>query len=55
MYKLVNKFGNDIVIAENERKRDRLLDMGYKEIKEEKPKTPKTEGKKNGKENKAKS
>ena len=54
MYKLVNKFGNDIVIAENERKRDRLLDMGYREIKAKEPEQ-KAEGKKNGKENKAKS
>ena len=54
MYKLVNEFGNDIVIAENERKKDRLLDLGYKEIKVKEPKQKK-EGENNGKENKAKS
>lgn len=62
MYKLVSKYGNDVVITDSERKRDRLIDLGYKEVKENGlPRTesarndnPKTEGNKNGK-NKAKS
>lgn len=54
MYKLVSKYGNDVVITDSERKRDRLIDLDYKEVTEKKTPKTKTEGNKNGK-NKAKS
>lgn len=54
MYKLVNEYGNDVVITDSERKRDRLIDLGYKLVTEKKTPKTKTEGKKNGK-NKAES
>lgn len=36
MYKLISEYGNDIQYTESERKRDRLLSLGYREVKEEK-------------------
>ena len=36
MYKLISKYKNDVQYTESERKRDRLLSLGYKEVKEEK-------------------
>lgn len=36
MYKLINSYGNDIQYTDSERKRDRLLDKGYREVIEKK-------------------
>lgn len=55
MYKLVSEYGNEIINTDRKRKRDRLINLGYREVTEKKPPKTKTEGKKNGKENKAKS
>lgn len=56
MYKLVSEYGNEIINTKSVRKRDRLIALGYREVKEKKtPPKQKTEAKKNGKENKAKS
>ena len=36
MYRLINEIGNLVIETENERKKDRLLDLGYKLDKKEK-------------------
>ena len=36
MYRLINEIGNVVIETENERKKDRLLDLGYKLDKKEK-------------------
>ena len=47
MYKLISEYGNEIAFAEDDIKRDRLIDLGFKVV-EEQPETEKkrTAGKK---------
>lgn len=52
MFKLKNRYGNINYVVNSESERDELLSRGFLLV-EETPKQ-KTEGKKNGKENKAK-
>lgn len=56
MYKLISEYGNEIAFAEDEIKRDRLIDLGFKAA-DEQPETGKKRtagkgGKKNAAENK---
>lgn len=56
MYKLISEYGNEIAFAEDDIKRDRLIDLGFKVV-EEQPETEKKRtvgkgGKKNATENK---
>ena len=55
MYKLISEYGNEIAFAEDDIKRDRLIDLGFKVV-EEQPETEKKRtagkgGKKNATEN----
>lgn len=40
MYRLIGKYGNDIVTTDDERKKDRLISLGYT-LQADKPKTTK--------------
>lgn len=56
MYKLISEYGNEIAFAEDDIKRDHLIDLGFKVV-EEQPETEKKRtagkgGKKNATENK---
>lgn len=56
MYKLISEYGNEIAFAEDDIKRDRLIDLGFKVV-DQQPKTEKKRttgkgGKKNETENK---
>ena len=56
MYKLISEYGNEIAFAEDDIKRDRLIDLGFKVVDEqpetEKKRTARKGGKKNATENK---
>lgn len=56
MYKLISEYGNEIAFAEDDIKRDRLIDLGFKVVDEqpetEKKRTAGKGGKKNATENK---
>ena len=56
MYKLISEYGNEIAFAEDDIKRDRLIDLGFKVVEEqpetEKKRTAGKDGKKNATENK---
>ena len=56
MYKLISEYGNEIAFAEDDIKRDRLIDLGFKVVdqqpKTEKKRTAGKDGNKNATENK---